>query len=161
MGRTIVRKTAPGLGRGFRGLGPGRRWGEEFLSNDLFRPFWSRFPRVFDYDGPWCPRIDVFENEREMVVKADLPDVDPNDVSVETDGDSLTISGRTKEDKEEKDGQWYRAEREYGEFRRTIPLSSSFNADKISAETKNGLLTVRVPREKQKNKRTVNVKEAS
>ncbi len=86
-----------------------------------------------------------------------MPGIDPKDVNVELDGSSLIISGTVREEKEEKDKNWYRLERETGEFRRVFDLPASANLDEIKSSIKNGLLTVRIGKTEEARTRKVEV----
>jgi HSP20 family protein len=97
-------------------------------------------------DAPiWSPKVDVVTKDGELVTRVDLPGMKKEDVFVEVQDGYLTLSGeRTKEIKEEKDDV-YREEREYGSFRRTVPLPKGVKADDVKATFNNGVLEVTVP----------------
>jgi HSP20 family protein len=111
------------------------------------------FERFFGEEGgngqavkAWAPRVDVEETEKEILVKADLPGVDPKDVEVQVEENVLTIRGEKKEQKEEKKKNFHRLERFVGTFYRAIPLPTGADADKVSATSANGTVTVTVPK---------------
>jgi len=90
----------------------------------------------------WMPAIDVSETESEVVVRAEVAGVDPKGIDVSLSGQTLTISGEKKESSETKDENCYRTERRFGSFRRVLQLPTSVDVEKVSAEHKNGVLTV-------------------
>jgi len=124
------------------------------LQRDMNRLFDSFF-RDLDVSpsGPWetgmetfSPSIDVREDEKEIVVKAELPGVEDKDVEVLLSGNALTLKGEKREEKEEKEKGYYHMERRYGAFSRVIPLPEGVETEKAEASYKNGILTIRVPR---------------
>jgi HSP20 family protein len=96
--------------------------------------------------GNWNPSVDVSETDKEIKVTAELPGMDEKDVNVELTDDALNISGEKKTEKEEKDKNYYRSERSYGSFHRTIPLPVEVDKDKVQAAFKKGILTVNLPK---------------
>jgi HSP20 family protein len=100
--------------------------------------------------GMLAPRIDVSETDKELTFTAELPGVEEKDIDVSVVGDRLTIKGEKKsqfEDKSDEQGRVvHRLERSYGAFQRTLPLPYEVDPDSISAEFKNGILTVRLPK---------------
>jgi len=92
----------------------------------------------------WAPAFDVVDGEKEITVRAELPGVDPKDVEVTVSGNVLTVSGEKKETREEKGKYVTRSECSYGSFRRSVELPQGAQADQVSAEHANGILTVRV-----------------
>jgi HSP20 family protein len=95
----------------------------------------------------WVPKIDVFQRNNELVVRADLPGVRPDDVAVEITDDSIVLSGSKEQERVEQDdsGAVYRIERAYGSFFREIPLPEGSIADQATATFKDGVLEIRVP----------------
>jgi HSP20 family protein len=114
------------------------------LFNDtLFRPE----PREDDVAmGLWYPSVDMFDKEDKIVIKAELPGLEKKDISVELKNGVLTLKGERKYDNEVKEENFYRRELSYGRFIRSFTLPAEVDADKITAEFKNGLLTVEVPK---------------
>jgi len=124
------------------------------LQRDMNRLFDSFF-RDLDVSptGPWetgmetfSPSIDVREDEKEIVVKAELPGVEDKDVEVLLSGNALTLKGEKREEKEEKEKGYYHMERRYGAFSRVIPLPEGVETEKAEASFKHSILTIRVPR---------------
>ena len=93
----------------------------------------------------WAPEIDVLQRGNELVVRADLPGVKPDDVDVEISDDAITISGERSDEREEERHGVYRVERRYGSFFRTIPLPQGAIADQAKARFNDGVLEVVVP----------------
>jgi len=115
------------------------------MFNDFFRgfdiePAWSRKP------GSFTPRIDVTESEKEINVAAELPGIDEKDIDLTVTRDSLTIKGEKKEEREDNGKDYYRMERSYGSFSRTIPLPVEVETDHASASYKKGILSIKIPK---------------
>ncbi|HEX7124952.1 MAG TPA: Hsp20/alpha crystallin family protein [Thermodesulfobacteriota bacterium] len=94
----------------------------------------------------WTPRIEMRDTGREVVLAAELPGVDPKDVSVECTEDGLTIRGESRAEETSEEGGIYRSERRYGSFYRHIPLPPELDLDKAQAQFQNGLLKIRLPK---------------
>jgi len=124
--------------RPFREL---EEWERRF--DDLFgRPLW----RLPVEERGWMPAVDVFEKEDKFVVKAELPGMKEGDIDVSVVGDTLSIKGEKKTETEIKEEGYYRCERSYGSFYRSIPLPSNVDADKIEASFEDGVLEVALPK---------------
>jgi HSP20 family protein len=108
----------------------------------------------------WNPAVDILEEEHEFVVKAELPEVKREDVKVTVENGVLTISGERKMEKEEKNKKYHRVEREYGSFLRSFTLPAAASSDKITAEFKDGLLKVRVPKDAKAAPKAIEIKAA-
>jgi HSP20 family protein len=93
----------------------------------------------------WSPAIEVFQKEGNLVVRAELPGVNKDDVKIQLTDDGLVIQGERKEEHEEKREGFYRSERSYGQFYRLIPLPDDINPDQVRAEFNNGVLEITVP----------------
>lgn len=105
----------------------------------------------------WSPAVDIYETEGELVVKADLPDVNEKDIDIRIENNTLTIAGERKfEEKINKDN-YLRVERAYGTFARSFSLPNTVNAEGIHAEYHNGLLTVHVPKREESKPRQIKV----
>ncbi len=115
---------------------------EEFFDEPLF----SLRPRMLERMGAFFPRVDVSENDKEIVVTAEVPGMDENDVEVSFKDGILTIKGEKRAEKEEKDRRYHRIERTYGSFRRDIEMPCEVEEDKITATYKKGELTVVLPK---------------
>lgn len=94
------------------------------------------------------PNLDIKDDGNKYVVKLDMPGFDNNEIKVELRDNFLTVSGERKKDIiEEKDGRFYRSERNFGAFKRTIPIPGNLNPDEVIADYKNGVLTIKIPKE--------------
>jgi HSP20 family protein len=91
------------------------------------------------------PNVEVYNTDKEVVVKAELPGIDPKDVMVEILEDQIALSGEMKKEEEIKEDNYYRSERQYGHFERTIPLPNRVKDAEAKATFKNGVLTIRAP----------------
>jgi HSP20 family protein len=107
---------------------------------------WLQMPEVEWAGKEWTPSADISEKPTEYVIRAELPAVRKEDAKVAVEGDVITISGERKEDKEEKDEKFVRRETFRGSFSRSFQLPDDADTTRISAESKDGVLTVRVPR---------------
>ena len=119
--------------------------------NNIFDNFFRGFevaPRGFAAGGigSFTPSIDVKENDKEFIIKAELPGVEEEDVEVTVANDSVTIKGEKKEEREDKDKNYYYMERSYGSFSRVIPLDAEIESAKAEASFKNGILDIKIPK---------------
>lgn len=108
----------------------------------------------------WAPLVDITEDEKEFLIKAELPEVKKEDVKVTVENGVLAISGERKIEKEEKDKKYHRIERAYGSFMRSFTLPEGTDGAKINAEFKDGVLTVRLPKSEKAKPKSVEVKVA-
>jgi HSP20 family protein len=126
--------------------------------------FRSRMDNLFDSffgkerAGRWCPDIDVTETPEELLVKADIPGIDKKDLSVIASGDNLIIKGERKEEKEEKTKHMHRIERRCGSFERIIPIPVIVEATKITADYKDGVLVVHLPKKPEAKPKEIPIK---
>lgn len=105
----------------------------------------------------WAPRVDVEETDKEIVVKADLPGVDPKAVEITVENGILTVRGEKKEEKEEKKKNYHRVERFTGSFYRALPLPPGTDAEKVSATCANGVVTISVPKKPEAQAKKITV----
>lgn len=128
--------------------------------NRVFDDALSRLPSLLPRreESWWQPAIDVLEREKEIVVRANLPGIDPKDVEVTVSENMVDIKGETREEKEDRGVNYYRRERHYGAFRRSIPLDTKVIADQAKATFKNGVLEVAVPKLEEPGGKQVKVK---
>ena len=121
------------------------------------------FQTEFFRDRPWnmAPAVDMTEKDKEFEITAELPGLDEKDVEVKLSNGNLTIKGEKKEEKEEREKDYYLSERRYGSFVRSLPVPDGVMADKVEASFAKGVLTIRLPKtpEAQKEK-TIPVKAA-
>ena len=107
--------------------------------------FFERSPFGF-FSKTTSPRVDVFETEKNVVVKAEIPGVSKEDLNVYVDENSIKLSGQTKKENKFKDENVFRSERYYGSFSRTIPLPAEVKSEQAEAEYKDGILSITVPK---------------
>ena len=106
----------------------------------------------------WSPAMDVQETDGEYLVKADLPEVKKDDVTVEVVDGMLNLRGERRQEKEEKGKKFHRIEREFGSFERRVAVPSGVDAAKISAEFKDGVLRVHLPKTPNAKPKSIDVK---
>ena len=149
----------------------------EVLTNMRTIARWEPFPGIttlqerinrlfddsFDRSGEqaslsaWAPAVDIYETEQELVVKADLPDVDPKDLDIRVENNILTIRGERKFEKKVNEENYLRVERSYGSFARSFTLANTVNTDAIKAEYQNGVLTLSIPKREEAKPKQVKV----
>ena len=115
----------------------------------IFDDFFRGFPAMASFSDrteAFDPRLDVTETDKELRIKAELPGIDEKDVEVGVTHDTLTIRGEKKEEQEENNGTYYRMERSFGSFSRSIPLPREVDQEKVSATFKRGILTITLPK---------------
>ncbi len=105
----------------------------------------------------WAPAVDIYETPNELVVKADLPEVNEKDIDVRVENNLLTIRGERKFETSVSEENFLRMERAYGSFSRSFSLPNTLNAEAIAAEYKNGVLTVTLPKREETKPRQVKV----
>jgi HSP20 family protein len=106
----------------------------------------------------WNPRVDIVEDDREFLVKAELPEMKREDVKVTVEDGVLSISGERKLEKEEKNKKYHRVEREYGSFVRSFTLPVNASGEKVTADFKDGLLKVHLPKDPKATPKTIEIK---
>jgi HSP20 family protein len=106
----------------------------------------------------WVPAMDLTEADDHFVLRADLPGLGEDDVSIEIQDNTLTISGERKAENEERQRGWYRVERSFGRFSRSLTLPEGVDADAVSAEFDKGVLEVRIPKPEERKPRRVAIK---
>ncbi|MCD6080217.1 MAG: Hsp20/alpha crystallin family protein [Candidatus Omnitrophica bacterium] len=126
--------------------------------NRLFETSFSRLPQRFISEESFAPAIDLYEDENEYVVEAELPGLKQDEIKVSVEDDILTISGEKKREKEVKEGNLYRSERFYGKFERQIVLPQNAEKDNIKASYKNGVLKVVIPKKEEAKSKRVDIK---
>ena len=108
--------------------------------------------------GNWVPLVDIYETDgHDLVVKAELPDMTREDIEVTVENNTLTLRGTRKVPEQVKEDQFRRIERSYGSFSRSFTLPNTVDASKVSAEYRNGVLTVKLPFREESKPRTINV----
>ena len=105
----------------------------------------------------WAPAVDIYETENELVVKADLPDMQEKDIDVRVENNTLTIRGERKFSNEVHEDNYLRVERAYGTFTRSFSLPNTVNSEAIHAEYHNGVLSVRMPKREESKPKQVKI----
>jgi len=129
------------------------------LQDQLNRVLNDMFERAGDESNltSWAPAADIFETEHELVVKADLPDVDPKDLDIRVENNILTIRGERKFEKKVSEDKYLRVERAYGSFSRSFSLANTVNAEAIKADYQNGVLTLTIPKREEAKPKQIKV----
>jgi len=124
--------------------------------------FWDSFfeggVRRTEGAGEWFPSLDVAETKNDVVVKAEVPGMDPKDIDISLSDGVLTIKGEKKQEREEKEGDYHLTERSFGAFTRAIQLPTEVQSDKIEASYKNGVLKVTLPKSEEAKKKEIKIK---
>jgi HSP20 family protein len=105
----------------------------------------------------WAPAVDIYETENELVLKADIPDMNEKDLDIRVENNMLTIRGERKFEQKVKEDNYLRIERTYGSFSRSFGLPNTVNTESIKAEYKNGVLTVEMPKRAESKPKQVKV----
>jgi len=140
------------------------RWeasrGNTTLQEQVNRVFGDLLERAGDESNltPWAPAVDIFETEHELVVRADLPGVNPQDLDIRVENNILTIRGERKFDSNKANEENYlRVERAYGPFSRSFSLANSVKSDAIKADYQNGVLTLSIPKREEAKPKQIKV----
>ena len=105
----------------------------------------------------WAPAVDIYETEHELVVKADLPEVDPKQLDIRVENNLLTIRGERKFEKKVNEDNYLRVERAYGSFSRSFSLANTVNSEAIKADYLNGVLTLTIPKREEAKPKQIKV----
>jgi HSP20 family protein len=130
-------------------------------------PFARDFDRLFDSlftarnAQRWVPPMDLVEADDHFVLKADLPGLAEEDVTIEIQDNVLTISGSREAEHERKEQGWYRLERSYGSFNRSLTLPEGVDADKVEASFDRGVLELRIPKPEERKPRRIQIGHAN
>lgn len=128
-----------------------------------FRNFEDAFTRMLSEpqsNRPWSPAVDIYETENELVLKLDLPEVEPKDVDVRVENQTLTISGERKFEADKNGQGFHRMERNYGNFTRSFTVPNTFDTGAVAASYKNGVLTVKLPKKEAAKPRQIKIESA-
>jgi HSP20 family protein len=106
---------------------------------------------------PWSPAVDIFETEDELVLKADVPEVELKDIDVHVENQTLTLSGERKFENADTSKGYHRIERGYGQFTRSFTVPQTVDTEKVAAEYHNGVLTVKLPKKAAAKARQVKI----
>ena len=121
--------------------------------------FFEGHPRKRGEDvREWWPSLDISETKNDLVVKVEIPAIDPKEIDISLADDVLTIKGQKKQEREEKEEDYHLIERHYGSFARSIRLPKGVQGDKINASYKNGLLRVTLPKSEEAKKKEIKIK---
>ena len=123
----------------------------------LFEDAFTRMLSEPQTNRPWAPAVDIYETENELVLKADLPDVELKDIDVRVENQTLTISGERKFETNDSTKGYHRIERSYGTFVRSFSVPNSFDTETIAADFKNGVLSVALPKKEAAKPRQIKV----
>jgi len=136
-------------------------------------PFWkefnalsNRFNRVFDparesdsdFLGAWNPAVDVYDKGTEVVLHAELPGANKDDIDIRVENNVLTLRGKKERNEEVKEDGYFRSERAYGSFSRSFSLPTTVDITKIDADFKDGVLTLTLPKAEEAKPRQIEVK---
>ena len=129
------------------------------LQDQINRVFSDSFDRTGEEGSltAWAPAVDIYETEHELVVKADLPDIDPKDLDIRVENNILTIRGERKFEKQVNEDKYLRVERSYGSFARSFTLANTVNAEAIKADYQNGVLTLSIPKREEAKPKQIKV----
>jgi HSP20 family protein len=124
--------------------------------NRMFNDFLGRSSQEQNLTA-WAPAVDICEGEHELVVKADLPDVKPEDLDIRVENNILTIRGERKFEKKAEEKNYLRVERSYGSFARSFSLANTVNTEAIKADYKDGVLTLNIPKREEAKPKQIKV----
>jgi len=132
------------------------------LQDQLFRTFDAAYRGSGREDeqsmlATWTPLVDVFEDHEGITLKVELPEVDAKDVEIQVEGNTLTLKGERKLECEDKRDGYHRIERTYGAFSRTFTLPNTVDVEHITAESKDGVLRVFLPKKAETKPRQIKV----
>jgi HSP20 family protein len=140
------------------------RWEQPFRGATTLQ---EQFNRVFGDAGGrtdeesnltlWAPAVDIYETEQELVVKADLPEVNPQDLDIRVENNILTIRGERKFENKVNEENYLRVERSYGSFSRSFSLANSVKSEAIKADYQNGVLTLSIPKREEAKPKQIKV----
>jgi HSP20 family protein len=123
----------------------------------LFEDAFTRFLSEPASNRPWSPAVDIYETENELVLKADVPDVNQKDIDVRVENQTLILAGTRNFEKNEDRKGFHRIERSYGNFVRSFAVPNSFDTEAISANYSNGVLMVKLPKKEAAKPRQIKV----
>ncbi len=140
------------------------RWEPFTAMDDLVNRFpgvLGRWPRVFgngEGQSDWAPPVDISETEHEYLIRATLPAVNKDDVEITVEGGMLTLCGERHQNDEQKDEKFHKVENYFGSFSRTFSLPDATDVAAIKAESKDGVLTIHVPKTKVESKKLTKIR---
>ena len=128
--------------------------------DSMYDPFFGPnfLPSTYLFvDGNWDPKLDISESRKDITVKVEIPGIEARDFDVSIDGRRLTISGEKKQEQKEKEETYYRVERSYGYFRRTIDLPAEVDPNKVDASYRRGILKIKLRKSKESKTKKIRV----
>jgi HSP20 family protein len=125
--------------------------------NRLFEDSFTRDRSGHADLATWAPPVDIYETENELVVKADLPDLQDKDIDVRVENNTLTIRGERKFEKDTNEDNYLRVERAYGSFMRSFSLPNTVSSDSIQAEYRNGVLTLHMAKREESKPKQIKI----
>ncbi len=134
------------------------------LPHQLSRVFSNLLDRTDSQESnltTWAPAVDIYETEHELVVKTDLPDVDPKNLDIRVENNVLTIRGERKFESQVNENNYLRIERATGSFARSFALANTVNAEAIKADYQNGVLTLTIPKREEAKPKQIKVNVAA
>jgi HSP20 family protein len=140
----------------------------ELLSTqDRFNQLFNQtFSQAFGKEGQelasrnWAPAVDIYETDHNLVIKTELPGIDPKDVEVRVENNTLVLQGERKFEKNTSEENYHRVERSYGTFSRSFTLPSSVNTENAQAEYKDGILTLTLAKREEAKPKTIKIQVA-
>lgn len=131
------------------------------LQDQLFRTFDATYGRNEQREesmtATWSPLVDIFEDQDGITLKAELPEVDAKDVDIQLEGNTLTLRGERKLEKDDNRDGYHRIERTYGVFSRSFTLPEMVDVENISAQSKDGVLRIHLPKKPETKPRQIKV----
>ncbi len=133
--------------------------GVSTLQDQISRLFNDGFERTGEDSSltSWAPAVDIYETEHELVVKADLPEVDPKDLDIRVENNILTIRGERKFESKVAEDKYLRVERTYGSLSRSFSLANTVNSEAIKADYHNGVLTLSIPKREEAKPKQIKI----
>ncbi len=134
-------------------------WFEEFFEEPFSLRMWRKFPKwrkLRELEGI-SPSVDMYDSKDEIVVKAEIPGVEKENINISLTDSTLTIKGEMKKEEETKEEDYYYSERSYGSFGRMLSLPAKVQADKIKASFRNGILEIHLPKAEEAKPKEVKV----
>ena len=133
--------------------------GARTLQEQLSRVFGDAPERTGEESNltAWAPAVDIYETENELVIKADLPEVNPQDLDIRVTNNVLTMRGERKFEKKVNEENYLRIERAYGSFTRSFSLTNSVKSEEIKADYQNGALTLSIPKREETKPKQIKV----
>jgi len=132
------------------------------IQNRMSRLFESTYPQGHAREEgitptAWAPAVDIYETENEIILKAEVPDIDQKDINLRVESNNLILEGERKLKEEAKKENYYLVERSYGKFKRSFTLPSTVDTEKISAEYNRGVLKVTLPKKEETRSKQISI----